>query len=489
MRLRAGALIVAVALAGSSAAAGAAPKSHPLQDLYYGNVLFHYLQKDEFGALTQLLAARAQNRAQAHAVDGDLLMAGLLLTFGQTQDAMATLERLLQSQTSPEARDRAWLILARSLHERGAQEQALAALGRIEGVLGKDFEAERQMLSTEILIESGRHDEAVTAVTAWKDAGSDWLRFARYNLGVALIRADRVDEGIRQLAMVDTMPTRTEEEKALRDRANTAVAYTQLRAEQFEAARQTLHRVRLEGPSSNQALLALGWAESELGRDRDALVPWMELAGRDIGDRAVHEAMLAVPYALARAGLPNAAVERYQGAVVGFERATRHLATVAIAVDQPAFIERLLQASPAVATDAGVAQTAPAPTKLPQAPEYRELSELIASDAFQAGLRNCRELAFVRQNLANWAARAEELSRGGGGAAWQPQTARIATLLADTDAVLARQKRQLQEQALAEVRRRQDRLGNYALEARLAQARVLDRSAAAAKAPKAGGQP
>ena len=40
---------------------------------------------------------------------------------------------------------------------------------------------------------------------------------------------------------------------------------------------------------SNKALLGFGWAAAELKQPKLALVPWMELAGRDAGDAAVLE--------------------------------------------------------------------------------------------------------------------------------------------------------------------------------------------------------
>ena len=67
----------------------------------------------------------------------------------------------------------------------------------------------------------------------------------------------------------------------------------------FERAKQSLDRVRLEGPFSNQALLRAGWAEASAQNYDRALVPWNILAEREPTDAAVQEAMLAVPHAYA----------------------------------------------------------------------------------------------------------------------------------------------------------------------------------------------
>ena len=48
-----------------------------------------------------------------------------------------------------------------------------------------------------------------------------------------------------------------------------------------------LNRVRLDGPFTNQALLALGWAETNADRPERALVPWLELQDRKLLDASV----------------------------------------------------------------------------------------------------------------------------------------------------------------------------------------------------------
>ena len=90
-----------------------------------------------------------------------------------------------------------------------------------------------------------------------------------------------------------------EEGRALRDKANVALGFAALKAGKPQDARTYLQRVRLQGIEANAALLGFGWAADALGSPKLALVPWVELAGRDASDSAVLEAQLAVPYAYA----------------------------------------------------------------------------------------------------------------------------------------------------------------------------------------------
>ena len=87
---------------------------------------------------------------------------------------------------------------------------------------------------------------------------------------------------------------------ALKLGANLALGYALLQDGQSQAAKGPLQRVRLTGPFSNKALLGTGWADAEVENYRRALVPWMELRGRDLLDPAVQESMLAIPYAMSQ---------------------------------------------------------------------------------------------------------------------------------------------------------------------------------------------
>ena len=85
------------------------------------------------------------------------------------------------------------------------------------------------------------------------------------------------------------------EQLALRDLANLSLGFKQLRLGQPEPALQSLSRVRLEGPLSNQALLAAGWAWYALDQFDKAVVPWRVLLKRNATDAASQEAILAIP--------------------------------------------------------------------------------------------------------------------------------------------------------------------------------------------------
>ncbi len=133
------------------------------------------------------------------------------------------------------------------------------------------------MLEAQILIDAGEYDAAIARLQNWQGK-TEWASYAKFNLGVALVRLGRVDEAARLLGDLGTMDPFNDEMMSLRDKANLALGYALLQDGQARAAKTSLQRVRLEGPFSNKALLGVGWADAEMDNYRRALVPWMELA-------------------------------------------------------------------------------------------------------------------------------------------------------------------------------------------------------------------
>lgn len=367
-----------------------------VEDLHYGDVLFHFFQENYFDSLTRLMAAREMGRAEEHALDGELLRGGMLLSYGVHREAADVFRSVIESETRLPLRNQAWFYLGRVSFERGAWEQAEEAFGRIEGELPPRMDAEWQMLEAQLLLRRGRIDEATARLAAWK-APDDWVGFARFNLGVAMIEAGRLETGTFYLDTVGTQLALEEEQFALRDRANVALGYAFLREDRAAEAREVLRRVRLEGPYSNRALLGVGWAESALGNFREALVPWTELAGRDLLDPAVQEALLALPYAIAELGANSEAIDRYERAIVSFSEQSQRLDGTIEAIRGGEMVARLLENDPRDEMSWRWRLAA-----LPDSVESRYLDALMASNRFQEGLRNYRDLLFLRDNLSRW---------------------------------------------------------------------------------------
>lgn len=331
-----------------------------------------------------LLALAYQRRLPASALSGgdsidlQIQLARQLAHYGLLARAGEHYRQYLSASYDNAERNRLWFGLAQAWYARGNYRQAQAALGRIYGVLPAELQGQDAPLQARTLIAQGRYDDAVKELRKWRERskGEEHDPYARYNLGVAMIRAGRRREGAGELNKIGTMKAETPEALALRDKANLVLAFGYLEIGQGATARALFQRIRLDGPFSDKALLGLGWAEiapdgeiqkrvtskpihciedparllrnsslpvlrrmpreacgppkrfkstqefktkeggaTEAERYRRALVPWLELVKRNPAQAAVEEALVAVPYAYTKLGADARADEFYDHAV------------------------------------------------------------------------------------------------------------------------------------------------------------------------------
>jgi len=373
---------------------GLAP--HEVKDLHYGDVLFYFYQDDYFDSITRLLAAQQLERLPNTEGEAELLLGGLYLSLGEHVEAGKIFEQLLNSNVSEAVRNRAWFFLGKVWYQRGYLQESERALHQVSDKIQPRISAERYMLLAQLMLREQRYDDAIAALSSWHGP-RDWTAYAQFNLGVALVRVGRLPEAISHLDEVGRMETKSEELLALRDKANLALGFALLQAQRAADARPILERVRLDGPYSSKALLGVGWAESALGEFKHALVPWLALRKRNLLDSAVQESYLTVPYAYNQLGATGQAAEFYNSAIDSFDAELQHIDDSIEQIRSGHLLDRLLN------DDKKTALTWYWQLKtLPDAPESRYLYQLLASNEFQEGLKNYRELGFMRQNIDGW---------------------------------------------------------------------------------------
>jgi len=367
-----------------------------VQDVHYGEVLFHFYKEDYFPAIVRLLAARETSRVENHLDESELLLGGMYLSYGHHLEAADIFERLLADNVDQDIRDRTWFFLAKIWQQRGYLERSQQALTNIEGKLPKNLEREARLLEAQLYIDAGDHDQAVALLEKWKGK-TEWSRYAQFNLGVALVRSGRIAEAQSILSDLGDIDPWNEELTSLRDKANLALGYALLQDGQASAAKLPLNRVRLEGPFSNKALLGVGWADAEMESYERALVPWMELRGRDLLDSAVQESMLAIPYALAKLDAVSQAADHYLNAIEAFYEETNRIDATIERLESGQFFEDFVSNDPLDSTGWYWEMQ-----HLPEGPEARYLFHLLATHEFQEGLKNYRDLNYLYRNLDTW---------------------------------------------------------------------------------------
>jgi hypothetical protein len=388
---------LACALAGGiGTAAAQAVEGTVIKDPHYGDSLFSFYQQRYFTSLTGLMVSQHFDRVASHADEAEILRGGLFLSYGLHREAGEVFARLIDQSTSPKVRDRAWFYLAKIRYQRGIDAQAEEAIARIGGELPPALEEDRVLLHANLLMRRG--DYAAAAETLGR-ATSKASQYARFNLGVALIKSGDSAGGTKLLDELGRFPAASEEARGLRDRANVALGFAALQEGRPEQARIYLERVRLSGLHSNKALLGFGWAAAELKQPKLALVPWAELAGRDRADAAVLEARLAVPYAYGELGAHGQALQLYRQAIDFYDEEGAALDDSVAAIRGGRLIEALLAANP----DDELGWLTKV-DKLPEMPHAGHLADVLAEHAFQEGFKDLRDLLFLERNLQQWRA-------------------------------------------------------------------------------------
>jgi hypothetical protein len=115
----------------------------------------------------------------------------------------------------------------------------------------------------------------------------------------------------------------------------------------------------------------------------------------------VQESLLAVPYAFAQLGADKQAADHYNDAIAAFDGEIAKLTQSIDAIEHGQLITELLGEQADAAADASGWYWRL--DRIPDTIETRYLYELLASNGFQEGLKNYRDLLYLNKNLAHWA--------------------------------------------------------------------------------------
>jgi hypothetical protein len=376
----------------------AVDRPHALDSPDYGVGLYELYQSHFFSSLSELAVAESRDQLGVHADEAQLVRAGLYLSFGMHDLASTSFQKLMGRRASPALRDRAWLYLGKMRYDRGLLDEADDALTRVGGALSAPDQDEFQVLRGNLLMARGNYAQAAAILRpAQEDNEAATSRYARFNLAVALMRSGNPIHGQEVLDELGVEPVGTEDEMALRDRANLALGLDALRGKDSERARFVLERIRLTGPYAARALLAYGWASQAEGHSAAALAIWSKLSGYDPADPAVLEGLMAGPAVLAREGSLSLALNGYGKALAVLGEEEDRCDQAAREVASGDWIDRMVLASPDEETG-WLRQV----DTLPNSSWFGELLPLAADATFQEAFKNYRDLEFLREHTRRW---------------------------------------------------------------------------------------
>jgi len=375
--------------------AAAAPGEHHVEDLFYGQALYQFFQNNELAAITQLMVANERPRQPTSQVDeANLLLADMYYGYGLYEESRELFAQLLSAEIPSSVQNRVWFNLARLRYEQGYHEHARDLLSRIDDQLAPAIEAERKYLLSNLYLGNRQYDQAAD-LSNRIDSDSIWKTYAGYNLGVALLEDGEYEKGKNILDRLGQMESTTPELLALRDLSNLSLGLMQLRMELPEAALQSLSRIRLEGPLSNQALLASGWAWYRLQQFDRAQLPWRLLLQNNAVDAATQEAILAIPANYAESGQDKLAIRHYQTASRQFDLQLELLSKAIRSIDANELITALREN--ALLHDRDDLQHLP-----PSSDVTPQLHILLASSTFQREIKRYQDLLDIQHSLGRW---------------------------------------------------------------------------------------
>jgi tetratricopeptide (TPR) repeat protein len=440
---------------------------------------FDLFQGDPFAAITQLKADLKQGHIQQSGAQAQLALGGMYLAYGAHHKAAEIFARLGESNQSQEVRNLAWYQLAQVQYQRGLEDEALAALERIEGDLPVEEQQERLLLAGMLLMQHSRYDEAIAALRQLGKKSllqqlsekSVWATYGRFNLGVALFQQGNEKEGRELLEELGNTSADNVEAQALRDKANLTLAFHALSQEDPDLAQRYFIKARLHGPLSSKALLGLGRAYSAKGLYKKALVPWLKLIKADSSDAAVQDGMLAVPFAFGKLNAYKQALQYYQAALASFKNEMEQVREAETAINSGVLVDNLARIVGG--------QEVKERWLLKQLPDNaggRYLWPLFATNEFQETLKNYAQMRLSLGRLEQWSSEIDGAKDMAPQQRQQMQS-RIGQLQGKLVGMVERLRRHLQQLALKELARRKQRLVGYAGEARFSMAQIYDYAA------------
>src|SRR5262245_867040 len=376
-----------------------------LRDLYFGEALYHAYQGQFFDAIQRLDTELAMyhgldepglDTLHFHVNDAEFSVGDFELNYRMHQRAGRAIKAVLEGSVDEAVRNEAAFRLARIHFQKGQLDDAQQALARIKGVVPTEIRDDVEFLRANVFMATGQPSEAVKVLAQLK-SDANLAGFVAYNLGIARLQDGHAQEAIEQLDKAGQLPASDPAGLAMRDKSNLVLGTMLFESGNFDRARQSLDRVHLEGPFSNQALLRAGWAEATAKQYDRALVPWNILVDREPTDAAVQEVMLALPHAYASMKLYGRAATGYGRALELFTNQIQRVDASIGSIKNGQFLKALIR------EESREDQTWVISLRnLPDAPETYYLMELMASHDFQTALHNYLDLEELRSKLSAW---------------------------------------------------------------------------------------
>lgn len=363
----------------------------------FGQIYYDYHLGRHFSALNRAIQDKDKGQFTSEDATTEILLGDLYTEFGLPREGDAALSRVQAQDIPSSTRNMPWLRYGKLIYQAGNDVAAENYLRKPPSNLTSFQESERRLMLANILIRKKSYGEAIILLSDMPGEGVV-ASYGMYNLGIAYLQNKKTDLGLFNLNQVINQAGNDDESNNLKDKAALAIAYKYLQDKNYSAARDSLLRVRLEGPYSNPALLSLAYSHYLNNEFEQTLPATLELQRRNPADPAVQEAFLLSGRAYEDMGAKTQAIASYRIGALMLREQLAQLERTAIRVDDANWPDVL--APQLVNTDdADPLNLKPIPATN-NAITAGLFARLFASPAFNEGFRQYQQLDRLHDLLA-----------------------------------------------------------------------------------------
>ncbi len=367
-----------------------------VKTLPYGNVLFEYYRGNTFESIRALQVAEKQQKLGPHQREAQALLGSMQLSYGLLAESEKVLTGAMKDKLPPAVKEQVLLSLARIRYRAGDDDAALSRLTSLPTISNPVLRDDAALMQANIYLRQKNSADAARVLNNVA-ADSSAYRYALFNLGVAQLQLQQMENSSATFAKLLAMPSQQENDKALRDRTLLAQGYDWLRKQQLDNALTTLRQVRLNGPYANNAMLGLGWAYARNNQYNEAIAPWQFLAERQSSDLAVQEGRLALPYAYQQMQALAESLTAYTNALASFDQEIAQLDAALTSLRDGETLKSLMARLPDRRDTAHTDDVV-----LVREGESVYLGRVLTSHEFNASFHRYQALSKLRDNMADW---------------------------------------------------------------------------------------
>lgn len=373
-------------------------------ELEHGLVLYDYFQGKFFGALVEnALALRARNPV-SRSEKGEILKGGLMLSYGMADEAKIVFDELLERNTKPEVRNRAWYFLAKFYYNKSDIANSYQALKQIKGGIPNDLYFDYYYLVTLVNARASQ-EMGDNANTDKLLAASERHPYLLFNVAIGQLKQGELVKGVNNLERVAQYPGQVEELLVLADRAKLGLAQIAMQKGLFEQSWSYLTTIRTTGLYSNRALLHYAWAAIKVKRFSDAIAALQLLNSRSIASSEVQESKVLLAHLYEQEGSPRKALKANLLSIKDFEAGVESVKRARNIINKKEVPEELITNMEAIMDGSDWNSATPSV-------DYENLTpfliDLMASIPFNETLKELGDLYYLRRNLNYWLIQARE---------------------------------------------------------------------------------